>query len=59
MILFFRISVQLSVEPLIAHAVRNSQHAWAITSVSLQGVSILIVSIGHFAVDVHYWIEHG
>ena len=27
MMLFFRISVQLSVEPLISHAVCNSQHA--------------------------------
>ena len=33
--LLFRISVQLSVEPLIAHAVCNSKHARAITSVLL------------------------
>ena len=32
MMLLFRISVQLNVEPLIAHAVCNSQHAWVITS---------------------------
>ena len=48
MMLFFGISVQLSFEPLIAHAVCNSQHALAITSIILllQGVSNLIVSIG-------------
>ena len=33
--ILFRISVQLSVEPLIAHPVCNSQHASAITSVLL------------------------
>ena len=35
MMLLFRISVQLNVEPLIAHAVCNSQHTIAITSVLL------------------------
>ena len=36
MMLLFRISVlKLSVESLIAHAVWNSQHAWAITGVIL------------------------
>ena len=33
--LLFRNSLQLSVEPLIAHVVCNSQHAWAITSIHL------------------------
>ena len=41
MMMLFRISVQLSVEPLIAHAV-------------LQGVSNLIVSISHFALEKHF-----
>ena len=35
MMLLFRTSVQLSVEPLIAHLVCNSQHALAITGVLL------------------------
>ena len=35
MMLLFRISVQLSVEHLIAHAVWNSQDAWAIARVLL------------------------
>ena len=33
--LLFRISVQLNVEPLIAHAFYNSHHTQAITSVVL------------------------
>ena len=35
MMLLFRIFVQLSVEPLVAHEFCNSQHAIAITSVGL------------------------
>ena len=35
--LLFRISVQLSVEHLIAHAVCNSQHAGAIASFLITG----------------------
>ena len=33
MMLLFRVSVQLSVEPLISHAVSNSQHALSSTKV--------------------------
>ena len=56
--LLFRISVQLSVEPLIAHAVSNSQYARAITSVLflINGRIQLIVSIGQFTLSVHYAI---
>ena len=43
MIVFFRIAALLSVKPLIAHAVCNFQHAWAITSV--HGVSNLITGL--------------
>ena len=43
MMLLFRISVQLSVEPLIAQAVCNYQHAWAIT-----GLIYLIIGRIHF-----------
>ena len=35
MTMFFRLSVQLSVEPLTENSVCNSQHAGAITSVLL------------------------
>ena len=73
--LLFRISVQLSVESLIAHAVCNCQHAWSTASTLdqlparlsnyqrtftlLQGVSNLILSIGQFTLSVRYAIKRG
>ena len=58
--LLFRISVQLSVEPFLAHTVKlsaglsNYQCTWAITS-----VANLIVSIGQFTLSVRYAMKGG
>ena len=59
MMLLFRISVQLSAEPLIAFAICNSQHAWAISSIFLHGVFNLIVSTGQFTLNVLYAVKRG
>ena len=45
MMILFRIFVQWSVEPLIAHPVCNSQHAWAITSVLLLNYIFLLTGL--------------
>ena len=59
MMLLFRISVQLSVEHLVAHAyvTPNTPEQLPVYFYSITGVSNLIVSIGQFTLSTHYVIE--